>query len=148
MMGCFATKAKDAVQRLREEGIKIGLVRPRLLRPFPERQIQNALAGKKGVAVIDQNLSIGKGGVLHTEIASALYGWHDAPAILASFIGGLGGRNISAEEFYEIAEILQYAVKQNKTPAPRLLYTEAELRTMRSLQAIAHVERAELKTDK
>jgi pyruvate ferredoxin oxidoreductase alpha subunit len=148
MMGCFATKAKDAVQRLREEGIKIGLVRPRLLRPFPERQIQNALGGKKGVAVIDQNLSIGKGGVLHTEIASALYGWHDAPAILASFIGGLGGRNISAEEFYEIAEILQYAVKQNKTPAPRLLYTEAELRTMRSLQAIAHVERAELKTDK
>jgi pyruvate ferredoxin oxidoreductase alpha subunit len=145
MMGCFATKAKDAVDRLRETGMKIGLVRPRLLRPFPEQQIQKALSGKKGIAVIDQNLSMGKGGVLHTEIASALYGQHDTFPILASFIGGLGGRDISAEEFYEIAATLQDAVKQNKTPAPRLLYTAAELRAMRKLQAIAHVERQELK---
>ncbi|MDH3776334.1 MAG: pyruvate synthase, partial [Desulfobulbaceae bacterium] len=101
MMDCFATKAKDAVDRLRESGVKIGLLRPRLLRPFPAQQIQIALSGKKGVAVIDQNLSMGKGGVLHTEIASALYGQHEAPSILASFIGGLGGRDISAEEFYE-----------------------------------------------
>jgi pyruvate ferredoxin oxidoreductase alpha subunit len=148
MMGCFATKAKDAVDRLRESGVKIGLVRPRLLRPFPEQQMQDALAGKKGAAVIDQNLSMGKGGILHTEIASALYGHNDAPRILASFIGGLGGRDISAEEFYEIAATLRDAVRQNKTPAPRLLYTEAELRAMRKLQAIAHVERQELKTSK
>ena len=145
MMDCFATKAKDAVDRLRDNGVKIGLLRPRLLRPFPEQQIQNALAGKKAVAVIDQNLSMGKGGVLHTETASALYSQSDAP-ILASFIGGLGGRDISAEEFYEIAATLQNAAKQNKTPEPRLLYTEAELRAMRKLQAIAHVEREELNT--
>ena len=145
MMGCFATKAKDAVDRLREIGVRIGLVRPRLLRPFPGQQIHHALAGMKGAAVIDQNLSMGKGGVLHTEIASALYGQQDAPRVLASFIGGLGGRDISAEEFYEIAATLQDATKQNRTPAPRLLYTEAELRAMRKLQAIAHVERQELK---
>ncbi|WP_455365969.1 hypothetical protein [Kaarinaea lacus] len=143
MMDCFATKAKDAVDRLRDSGTKIGLVRPRLLRPFPERAIQKALTDKKAVAVIDQNLSMGKGGVLHTEVTSALYGQTDAP-ILASFIGGLGGRDISAEEFYQIAATLQDAVKQNTTPAPRLLYTEAELRAMRKLQAIAHVEREEL----
>jgi len=148
MMDSFATKAKDAVDRLRENGVKIGLLRPRLLRPFPEQQIQEALAGKKGVAVIDQNLSMGKGGVLHTEIASALYGRHDAPPILASFIGGLGGRDISAEEFYEIAAILQDGVEKNTTPAPRLLYTEKELRAMRKLQAIAHVEREELQTNR
>jgi len=144
MIGCFATKAMDAADRLRESGVKVGLVRPRFLRPFPEQQMQNELAGRKGVAVIDQNLSMGKGGVLHTEIASALYGRQDAPPVLASFIGGLGGRDISAAEFYEITAILQDAVKQNKTPAPRLLYTEAELRAMRKLQAIAHVERQEL----
>ncbi|WP_455219402.1 hypothetical protein, partial [Kaarinaea lacus] len=92
MMDCFATKARDAVDRLRDNGMKIGLVRPRLLRPFPEQQIQNALAGKKAVAVIDQNLSMGKGGVLHTEVASALYSQSGTP-ILASFIGGLGGRD-------------------------------------------------------
>jgi len=148
MMDCFATKAKEAIDRLRESGVKIGLLRPRLLRPFPHQQIQNGLAGKKAVAVIDQNLSMGKGGVLHTEIASALYGQDNAPPILVSFIGGLGGRDISAEEFYEIAATLQDAAQQNRTPVPRLLYTEAELRAMRKLQAIAHVERQELKPGK
>lgn len=148
MMDCFATKAKDAVDRLRDGGIKIGLVRPRLLRPFPEQALQEALTGKKAVAVIDQNLSMGKGGVLHTEVASALYGQGDAAPILASFIGGLGGRDISAEEFYQIAATLQDAAKQNTTPAPRLLYTESELRAMRKLQAIAHVEREELEPNK
>ena len=148
MMDCFATKAKDAVDRLRDSGIKIGLVRPRLLRPFPEQALQEALTGKKAVAVIDQNLSMGKGGVLHTEVASALYGQSDAAPILASFIGGLGGRDISAEEFYQIAATLQDAAKQNTTPAPRLLYTKSELRAMRKLQAIAHVEREELEPNK
>ncbi|MGD8568433.1 MAG: pyruvate synthase [Gammaproteobacteria bacterium] len=146
MMDCFATKARDAVDRLRDSGIKIGLVRPRLLRPFPQQALQNALSGKKAVGVIDQNLSMGKGGVLHTEIASALYGQGDNAPILASFIGGLGGRDISAEEFYQIATTLQDAAKQNVTPPPRLLYTEPELRNMRKLQAIAHVEREELET--
>ena len=146
MMDCFATKAKDAVDRLRDSGVKIGLLRPRLLRPLPEQQIQNALNGKKAVAVIDQNLSMGKGGVLHTEIASALYGQSDAP-LLASFIGGLGGRDISAEEFYEIATVLQDSAKQNITPEPRLLYTKEELRGMRKLQSIAHVEREELNSN-
>ncbi len=84
---------------------------------------------------------MGKGGILHTEIASSLYGQQSPAPILASFIGGLGGRDISAEEFYEIASRIQDAVKQNLAPAPRLLYTETELRAMRKLQAIAHVER-------
>ncbi len=141
MMDSFATKAKDGVDRLRESGVKIGLVRPRLLRPFPEEQLCRALAGMKGAAVIDQNLSMGKGGVLYTEIASALYGQNEAAPLLASFIGGLGGRDISAEEFYEIAATLEKAVEQNRQPRPRLLYTAEELRAMRKLQAIAHVER-------
>lgn len=144
MLGCFATKAKDAVDRLRETGLAIGLVRPRLFRPFPAQKLLAALAGKQAVAVIDQNISMGKGGVLHAELASALYGQASAPSILASFIGGLGGRDISAEEFYQIASILQDAVKNNETPKPQLLFTEQELRGVRKLQAIAQVERHEL----
>ena len=144
MMGCFATKAKDAVDQLRESGVAIGLVRPRLLRPYPTKDLQNAFAGKQAVAVIDQNISMGKGGVLHSELTSILYGQQDAPNIVASFIAGLGGRDISAEEFYQIAEVLKQAVKKNETPEPQLLYTEQELRAMRKMQAIAHVERQEL----
>jgi pyruvate ferredoxin oxidoreductase alpha subunit len=143
MMGCFATKARDAVDRLRAAGVKIGLLRPRLFRPFPEAEIRRQLAGKKAVAVIDQNISMGRGGILHTEIASALYGVAGGP-VIASFIGGLGGRDIFAEEFYEIARVLADAAAKGETPKPRLLYTETELREVRKLQAIAEVERHEI----
>jgi pyruvate ferredoxin oxidoreductase alpha subunit len=145
MMGSFATKAKAAVDALRAAGQAAGLVRPRLLRPFPAKHLQRVLAGKRGVAVIDQNLSMGKGGVLHAELASVLYGRADAPAILASFIGGLGGRDITDEEFFEIARITRDAVARNQTPPPRLLYTRDELLQIQKLQAIAHVERQELR---
>lgn len=140
MIGCFATKAKEAVDRLREAGWSIGLVRPRLLRPFPLQDICKSLSGKKGVAIIDQNLAAGKGGVLHTEICSALYGKKGAPPIVASFVGGLGGRDISPEEFYEIASSLKKAVHEENTPEPRLLYTKNELREIKKLQIIANVE--------
>jgi pyruvate ferredoxin oxidoreductase alpha subunit len=147
MLGAFATKAKDAVDRLREAGEKVGLVRPRLLRPYPAAAIRATLAGKRAVAVIDQNLSMGKGGVLHSELGSVLYGQKEAPPIIASFVGGLGGRDISAEEFYEIARQMQRAAASGTTPEPRLLYTQNELRQFRKLQAIAVVERRELGGD-
>lgn len=143
MMGCFATKAKEAVDRLRDAGWRIGLVRPRLFRPLPEQALRDALGDKKAVAVIDQNISMGKGGVLHTEVASALYDLGTKP-LLASFIGGLGGRDINQEELFEIAQQLKEAVIKGKTPSPRLLYTAGEFREIRKLQSIAHVERQEL----
>ena len=144
MMGSFATKAKEAVDRLREAGWQIGLVRPRLFRPFPAEAIRRALAGKRGIAVIDQNLSIGKGGVLHSELASVLYGHADAPPALVSFITGLGGRDVRLEEFFQMAEVTRMAAETGEVPPARLLYTETELREVRKLQAIARVEREEL----
>lgn len=144
MLGSFATKAKEAVDRLREAGWAFGLVRPRLLRPFPAGRLRQLLAGRKGMAVIDQNISMGKGGILHAELASILYGQVDAPAVLASFIGALGGRDIAAEEFFQMAEVVRHAAKTGAVPPPRLLYTREELREMRKLQAIARAERSEL----
>jgi pyruvate ferredoxin oxidoreductase alpha subunit len=144
MLGSFATKAKQAVDQLRAAGWAVGLLRPRLLRPFPAQHFQQLLANKKGVAVIDQNISMGLGGVLHAELTSALYGQPEAPPILASFIAGLGGRDITSEEFYTIARETRQAVADGKSPPPRMLYTDNELREMRKLQAVAQVEREEL----
>jgi pyruvate ferredoxin oxidoreductase alpha subunit len=144
MMGSFATKAKEAVDRLREAGRPVGLVRPRLLRPFPADALRAQIAGKKAVAVIDQNLSMGLGGVLHTELGATLYGQPDMPKVVASFIAGLGGRDIRAEEFYEIAATIDRAADRGETLPPRLLYTNDELRELRKLQALARAERREL----
>jgi pyruvate ferredoxin oxidoreductase alpha subunit len=148
MIGSFATKAIEAVDRLRDSGVAVGLLRPRLLRPFPAAELRELLRGKRGVAVIDQNLSMGKGGVLHAELTSALYGRPGAPPIVASFIGGLGGRDISIEELFDIAAVVQQAVREKKTPEPRLLFTDDELREVRKLQALAQTERAELEAGK
>jgi len=144
MIGSFATKARDAVERLRATGERVGLVRPRLLRPLPVAALRAALAGKRGVAVIDQNLSLGRGGVLQAELASALYGEPDAPPVLASFVGGLGGREIGLEEFRRMASDTRAAAAAGRAPPPRLLYTRGELRELRKLQGIARAERAEV----
>ena len=147
MIGSFATKARQAVDRLREAGWSIGLVRPRLLRPFPAAALRRALAGKRAVAVIDQNLSMGMGGILHSEAAAALYGTSGAPPLLASFVGGLGGRDLPLEELFEIAAVTREAARSGVCPPPRLLFTEAELREVRKLQAVAHMERHALEDE-
>ena len=88
-----------------------------------------------------------RGSFLYTSMASApagAQGVRDAPPVLASFVGGLGGRDISTEELFEIARVTARAAVSGETPPPRLLYTENELREVRKLQAIAHVERREL----
>jgi len=143
LIGSLSTTAKDAVDRLREARARVGLVRPRLLRPFPAEALRRALAGKSAVAVVDQDLSIGMGGVLHSELAAALYGLAGAP-LLASFVGGLGGRHVGVDELCAIADEALAASRAGRSPAPRLLYTETELREVRKLQAIAHGERHEV----
>lgn len=147
MMGAFATKGRDAVDRLREDGHRVGLVQLRLLRPYPVDAVRRALAGKRAVAVIDQDISMGSGGVLFTELAAALYGHAGARPILGSFVGGLGGRDIRAEDFFEIARQMEGAIETGIAPQPRLLYTSAELRQVKKLQAIASMERDALGGD-
>ncbi|MBI4746477.1 MAG: pyruvate synthase, partial [Deltaproteobacteria bacterium] len=145
MTNSFSTLGKAAVKRARERGIKAGLLRLRLIRPFPDDDIRKALRGRKGVAVIDQNISVGKGGILYSEIASAVYnspfskggmGGFSRPLLL-SFIGGLGGKNISPVEFEFIFDSMEKAVKTGKIPETHLLYTEAEMKEMERLKKIA-----------
>ena len=66
--------------------------------------------------------------------------------MLVSFIGGLGGRDITDEEFFEIAAVTHEAVEKGDHARRRdCSYTDAELREVRKLQAVAHVEREELR---
>ncbi|HMK24343.1 MAG TPA: hypothetical protein VK466_18575, partial [Terriglobales bacterium] len=99
MTNAFASKGKAAVDAARERGRKVGLLRLRVIRPWPVEAIRHALQGRRAVAVLDQNLAPGQGGILFQEIAACLY--HEAvrPRALCSFIGGLGGKNVSEGEF-------------------------------------------------
>ena len=138
MTNSFASMGKTEVKRLRGDGKKIGLARLRMIRPFPHREIQRLLRGRKGVAVIDQNISVGKGGILFSEITSALYGLTDRPPLLLSFIGGLGGRRFRPGEFDAILTRLETPLDNPEEMArPTLLFTPDECREVGRFFSIA-----------
>jgi pyruvate ferredoxin oxidoreductase alpha subunit len=136
MTNSFATMGKAAVKKAREKGMKAGLLRVRLLRPFPGVDIATVMKGKKAVAVIDQNISVGKGGILYSEIASCLFNKEPRPSLL-SFIGGLGGKNISQGEFEFIFDSMVRASVTGEILTEKLLYTEAEWKETGRLKRIA-----------
>lgn len=142
MTNAFASKGKAAVDAARAQGRRVGLLRLRMIRPWPAEAIHHALQGRRAVAVLDQNLSPGQGGILFQEIAACLY--HEAlrPRALCSFIGGLGGKNLSEGEFQAIFEQTAGAGVRGAGIGPVLLFTEPEHREVEQLQFLAH----ELKT--
>lgn len=106
VMGSAAGTCKDAIDELREEGLKIGLLKPRVFRPFPHEIIAKALKDKLAVAVLDRSSSPGAfGAPLFNEIRSALYDYEKRPKII-NYIYGLGGRDIKIEHFKEAAQNL------------------------------------------
>ncbi|MCO6459239.1 MAG: hypothetical protein J5I93_28350, partial [Pirellulaceae bacterium] len=133
----------------------------RLVRPRPAAALASALAGRRNVAVIDQNLSPGLGGILFQEVAGALAGAADRPR-LHSFVAGLGGKDISPAEFDHVLEVIerggerQPATTGKRQPAAigepgepfrerlvesELLLTESEWRLVRQRLALAgHLE--------
>jgi pyruvate ferredoxin oxidoreductase alpha subunit len=107
VMSSAAGTGKDAVDELRAEGKRIGLLKPRVFRPFPHVRIAEALKKMKAVAVLDRSSSPGAfGAPLFTEIRSALYDYEKRPK-LVNYVYGLGGRDIKAEHFKEVAAKLE-----------------------------------------
>lgn len=146
MAGSFATRAKAAIQTLRKEGHRVGLLRLRLVRPWPAQTIARALAGRRGVAVIDQNLSPGLGGILFQEVAASTSQLPDRPPILRSFVGGLGGKDLSLAEFRHVIEVLQQARPNDGPQNSELLFTEADWRQSQAQLKIAQEEYHESRT--
>ena len=92
-LGSMCGTAKCVVDSLREKGEKVGLLKLSVFRPFPSEIIRNILRGKKAVGVFDRSSGLGSdGGPLWNEVRSAMMG---GSADVVSFIGGLGGRDVS-----------------------------------------------------
>ena len=114
VMSSAAGTGKDAVDELRAEGKRIGLLKPRVFRPFPHVRIAEALKKMKAVAVLDRSSSPGAfGAPLFTEIRSALYDYEKRPK-LVNYVYGLGGRDIKAEHFKEVAAKLERIADSGK----------------------------------
>lgn len=109
--GALSTTLKEAVNRLREKGRKAGLMRLRTYRPFPEEEIQKALEDVKKVAVIDNNVAPGYGGIVFPEIKAALY---DNNAMVSDFIVSLGGTHTGLKDFLEIYSKMSGDTKPKK----------------------------------
>ena len=108
MIGANATIAKAAVRKMRAEKKKVGMVKLRVLRPWPKESVRKALEKCKKIAVIDQNISLGKSGILYNEVCETL---KDEGKIICNYIAGLGGKHLSEQDFEGILQDLEKAKK-------------------------------------
>jgi len=98
-MGSFSETAKTVIDTKKDRGESVGLINLRLWRPFPFEELRQAVKGAETLIIFDRCISFGgPGGPVSSEIRSALYGEKEGPEVV-SFIGGLGGRDMSAKDF-------------------------------------------------
>jgi len=101
-LGSMTGVARVAVEKLREEGKKVGLLKIRCIRPFPTEEIRKALEHVKVAAVVSRDVSLGAtGGAALNEVRSAFFELKKKPHI-TGFVIGLGGRDIRVEDFITI----------------------------------------------
>ncbi len=106
-MNSTAGTVKNVIDNLRVQGVKAGLIKIRVFRPFPGELIARALEGKKAVAVLDRvPLINGTGGPLFEDIVSSMYLENiHIPTINYSY--GIGGRDVTEEQIHKVYEDLQ-----------------------------------------
>jgi pyruvate ferredoxin oxidoreductase alpha subunit len=111
-MGCLSEVAEIAVEELRDQGVPVGLLKLRMWRPFPFKDLRDAVAGAELLIICDRALSLGGvGGPVMAEVRSALYPLAEKPAT-AGYIIGLGGRDVSPAAFKDILARAQKEVSQ------------------------------------
>jgi pyruvate/2-oxoacid:ferredoxin oxidoreductase alpha subunit len=109
--GTVTSTCRLVVDNLRAKGEKAGILKIKLLRPFPFDRVREALKSAKKVAVIDRNFSFGAGGIFAQEVRAALCNAPDHPPVFG-FVAGIGGRDVTPGLLDEIYR----QVKENEAP--------------------------------
>jgi len=110
-MGGYTGTAKVVVDQKRAEGLKVGLVKVRMFRPFPTERVISVLSGKKAIGVIDRNVCFAWDcGALFAELRTAL-GDSDIRIPMVNFIDGLSGIDITVESIARAIDITQSVAK-------------------------------------
>ncbi len=130
-MGSVCGTIKDVVDELRKKGKRVGLLKICSFRPFPAKEIYNALKGIKKVAVLDRALSLGSTAPLLSEIKALFFGKKKVPKIISGFIAGLGGRDITRDSVKQIFRKLNQKEISGEfiDLKPELLQASLEIKT-------------------
>ena len=111
IIGSAAGTTKDAIDRLRAQGEKVGMVKIRLYRPFPAEEIAGALKNVKAVAIMDRAEGYtNHGGPLGADVMAALYRAR-ANAFAVNYVYGLGGRDVRVEDVESIYADLKQVIE-------------------------------------
>lgn len=101
-MGSSVGTIEDAVDELRAEGLKVGVVSLRCFRPFPMQAVREALQGARVAIVLDRAIGAGSGGVVLLDVVNAM---RCSEVAIKSVIGGLGGRAITKKSIKDILRV-------------------------------------------
>ena len=111
MIGSAAGTTKDAIDKLRAAGVKAGLLKIRLYRPFPAEEIAEALKHVKAIAIMDRAEGYSNhGGPLGADVMAALFRAH-SQALAVNYIYSLGGRDVRVEDMEGIFNTLKQIVE-------------------------------------
>ena len=117
-MGSVASQARIAIKKLRNQGLKVGLVSLKLFRPYPAEDLREFFKDKENIIVFDRDIGYGYEGVLSYELKAALYGLKNRPNI-KGFIVGLGGRDVKTEHImsgvHKALDAFKKGIFTNKT---------------------------------
>ncbi len=119
VLGSTTGTARDVVDEMREKGIKVGLLKIRFFRPFPDKEIRKALEDKKAIGVFDRSISYGAAGQCFIEIRNALYGLNIP---IMNFIAGLGGRDIREQDIRIMIEKINELKNDQKQPEEPIMF--------------------------
>jgi len=103
-MGSVVGTIKELIDRLEEEGKKVGLLQICSYRPFPRKEVYRALKDKTNIVVLEKCISLGRGGILASDVRWSFPRAEKKDRNISSFVAGLGGRNISIDDLRYMVE--------------------------------------------
>jgi pyruvate ferredoxin oxidoreductase alpha subunit len=103
-MGSVVGTIKELIDQLEEEGKKVGLLQICSYRPFPRKEVYRALKDKMSIVVLEKCISLGRGGILASDVRWSFPRAEKKDRDISSFVAGLGGRNISIDDLRYMVE--------------------------------------------
>jgi len=124
--GSITGTSRVVIDKMREQGKKVGLVKLRYIRPFPETELNNIMKDKKVIGVLEKDVSFGYEGTIFTNVSSSISKM-ETPIKALNFLGGMGGRDISKNDIENIIDQLFKAANGEEIDRVQFVNLKAEV---------------------